>query len=97
MFPDLKLKKEYNTMQTITVKWLSATSTRGARIRATTTGGTSIIRPYDYALNAEENIRLVAQKLYTRMQWGEDGMTGGDNKDGSMTFVSINSTSPRIS
>lgn len=86
-------------MQTITVKYLFPTNTKGARIKATTgsVSITSIIRAYDYALNSDENMHLVAQELYTQMQWGDDGMIGGDNKDGSMTFVSLNKTSPRIS
>jgi len=76
-------------MQTITTKYLSATNTKGARIKATHTGGyTSVTEGYDYALNSEDNYCKVAELLAKKLNW--DGkFIGGHTKDG-MVFVNDN-------
>ena len=51
-------------MQTITTKYLSATNTKGARIKATHTGDyTSVTEGYDYSLNSADNYCKVAELL----------------------------------
>ena len=73
-------------MQTITTKYLSATNTRGARIKATHTGGfTSVTEGYDYALNNEDNHMVVAHMLAQKLGW-DATYVGGHTKDG-MVFV----------
>ena len=58
-------------MNAIKTKFLSATDTRGERIKASTTSDrpTSIIRPYNYKLGTEENHRAVAKELFKKSDW----------------------------
>ena len=73
-------------MQTITTKYLSATNTQGARIKATHTGGyTSVTEGYDYALNSEDNHMVVAHMLAQKLGW-DATYVGGHTKEG-MVFV----------
>ena len=72
-------------MQTITVKYLSPTDFRGARVKATTTGGDSLIIGYDYALGFEGSAVEVAKQLKAKLNW-TGSMVGGHIKDG-LVFV----------
>ena len=73
-------------MQTITTKYLGATNTKGARMKATHTGGyTSVTESYDYALNNEDNHMVVAHMLAQKLGW-DANYVGGHTKDG-MVFV----------
>ena len=72
-------------MQTISVKYLNATNTKGARVKATTTGGHSLIEARDYALNFEQQAARVALELKHKMEWFSP-MVGGTTKEG-MVFV----------
>ena len=57
-------------MQTISTKYLSATNTQDARIKATHTGNfTSVTSGYDYSLNSEENQLKVALLLAQKLKW----------------------------
>jgi hypothetical protein len=58
-------------MNAIKTKFLSATDTRGERIKASTTSDRpiSIIRPYNYKLGTEENHRAVAKELFKELDW----------------------------
>ena len=73
-------------MQTITTKYLSATNTKGARMKATHTGGyTSVTEGYDWALNNEDNHMVVAHMLAQKLKW-DATYVGGHTKEG-MVFV----------
>jgi len=73
-------------MQTITTKYLGATNTKGARMKATHTGGyTSITEGYDWALNNEDNHMVVAHMLAQKLKW-DATYIGGHTKEG-MVFV----------
>ena len=73
-------------MQTITVKYLGATDTLGARYKATHTGAfRSITIPADYSLNSDDNFLVAAKVLADELDW-EGEYIGGHIKDG-MVFV----------
>ena len=69
-------------MQTITTKYLGATNTQGARIKADHTGKEkSIIVPYNYALSNEGNHKEAAATLAKKLKWNGEYI-GGHTKDG---------------
>ena len=72
-------------MQTITVKALNPTNTRGKRIKATISGGHGITRGYDYGVDESDNFMLVAKELKDSLGWSGK-MHGGHTKEG-MVFV----------
>jgi len=72
-------------MQTISVKYLNATTTKGARVKATTTGGHSLTEARDYSLEFSQQAARVALELKHKMEWFSP-MVGGHTKDG-MVFV----------
>tara|TARA_R100001594_G_scaffold106332_1_gene140801 strand:+ start:221 stop:484 length:264 start_codon:yes stop_codon:yes gene_type:complete len=61
-------------MNHIETKFISATDTRGERIKATTTADrkTWIIKPYNYKLDVEENHRAVARELFDKLGWKKE-------------------------
>ena len=61
-------------MNHITTKYLPATDTKGARIKASTTADKkiSIIRPYNYKLDTEPNHRAVAKELFEILGWEKE-------------------------
>ena len=74
-------------MQTINVKYLPATNTKGVRIKATCEGG-SITTSRDYGLNTEQNYMEAAKQLKSKLFW-TGTMVGGHTKDG-FVFVFVN-------
>ena len=73
-------------MQTITVKYLSPTNTRGVRYKATHTNAhKSITIPADYSLDFEGNCTAAAKALAEKLGWQGDYI-GGHVKD-AMIFV----------
>ena len=76
-------------MQTITVKYLSVTNTKGARIKATQSEGkTSVTLSRDYGLNFEEQAMDAAKAICKKLGWSGT-MQGGHTKEG-MVFVFAN-------
>jgi hypothetical protein len=71
-------------MQTINVKYLSATNTKGARIKASCEGG-SVTISRSYSDNVEADYMAAAKALKDKLGWAGD-MVGGHTKDG-MVFV----------
>lgn len=67
--------------QTISTKYLNATSSNGARIKATTTSGESLTAAYNYGKEVADAHAEVAQKLKTKLGW-KGKMHGGATKDG---------------
>ena len=73
-------------MQTITVKYLSPTNTRGTRYKTTHTGACkSLTISADYSLDFEGNCIAAAKALAEKLGWQGDYI-GGHTKDG-MVFV----------
>ena len=71
-------------MQTINVKYLPATNTKGTRIKASCEGG-SITISRDYGSNIEQDYMEAAKQLKSKLFW-TGTMVGGHTKDG-MVFV----------
>lgn len=67
--------------QTISTKYLNATNTNGARIKAMTTSGESLTAAYNYGKEGADAHAEVAQKLKTKLGW-KGKMHGGAIKDG---------------
>jgi hypothetical protein len=63
-------------MQTITTKYISPTNHTGARIKATSSGGISMTRSYEYGMSTEENHEEVAMALAERLDWDYDFAVG---------------------
>lgn len=79
-------------MISITTKYLSATSNRGARIKAFRAdhdkGETTVTVPYDYALDANGNHLAAARSLAAKLGW--DGTWyGGNGAPGFCHYVMI--------
>ena len=69
-------------MQTITTKYLSPTDCKVSRFKATHTGGVeSVTISRNYAVEAEDNHREVAQALAKKLNW-QGSYIGGHTKDG---------------
>ena len=73
-------------MQTINVKYLPATNSKGVRIKASCEGG-SVTISRDYSVEIEQDYMLAAKTLKDKMQWSGD-IVGGHTKDG-MVFVFV--------
>ena len=80
-------------MQSITVKYLGPTNTKGSRFKATHAGGaSSVTRPYDYALSAAENEWQAAKALILELGWHEnvsEWVRGTINDRGDAVFVGL--------
>jgi hypothetical protein len=63
-------------MQTITTKYINPTNHNGARIKATSSGGISMTRSYEYGMSTEENHEEVAMALAERLAWDYDFAVG---------------------
>ena len=72
-------------MQAIVTKFLGATNTRPARIKATAAAG-SITIPYEYGLTEDNCHRAAALQLISKLGWQGDIVTGG-LPDGSYCHV----------
>lgn len=80
-------------MQSITVKYLGPTNTKGSRFKATHPGGvSSVTRPYDYALSFAENEWQTAKALILELGWHEnvtEWVRGTVGKEGDTAFVGL--------
>ena len=80
-------------MQSITVKYLGPTNTKGSRFKATHTGGaSSVTRPYDHALSFAENEWQTAKALILELGWHEnvtEWVRGSVGKEGDTAFVGL--------
>lgn len=80
-------------MQSITVKYLGPTNTKGSRFKAThTTGSRSVTRPYDYALTISENEWEAARALILELGWDKnvtEWVRGTINKRDGAVFVGL--------
>lgn len=80
-------------MQSITVKYLGPTNTKGSRFKATHAGGReSVTLPYDYALSGSENEWQAAKALILKLGWQDnvsEWVGGTVNKNGDVVFVGL--------
>ena len=74
-------------MQAIVTKYLSATNTRGTRIKAYCQAG-SITLGWDHALNHAGNERSAAEALCAKFGWGCD-LVAGSLPDGEAVFIQV--------
>ena len=74
-------------MQTINVKYLPATNTKGVRIKATCEGG-SVTISRDYGMDIEVDYKTAAIALKDKLGW-TGKMVGGHTKEGFI-FVFVN-------
>ena len=69
-------------MQSITTKYLGPSNTRGAKIKASSASGISVMVPYDHSAPSDvENHGQAAQALAKKLGWTGE-MIGGSTKDG---------------
>ncbi len=79
-------------MQTIEVRYIGPTDTKGSRFKATRSGmpssiaKTSVTVSYDYSLNTSDNHWAAAKALIAAMEWDCTTWHGGSTKKG-MVFV----------
>lgn len=72
-------------MQTITTKYLPATNSRGARVKAGHTAGAhTVTLSYDYTLNSEANHRMAAAALAVKLDWHGEWIGGCLNASGNV-------------
>jgi hypothetical protein len=82
-------------MQAIQCKYLSATNSRGSRIKATCASG-SITIGYPHELSGQAVFRAAADALVIKMNWQDDNcgeLLGGQLPDNSYVFVFNNNAS----
>lgn len=73
-------------MQAITTKYIGPTNFRGSRVKATAQAG-SVTIPWDCAHNADENHRLAARILATKLGWNYAEWISGWNHNGDMVWI----------
>ncbi len=57
-------------MKAIQIRYLPATNFKGARMKAWTEGGNSIVIPYSYEISSDElRAKLMAEELKTQLNW----------------------------
>jgi hypothetical protein len=74
--------------QAIETKYLGATNTKGARIKASAWGG-SVTVPYNCALNTEDNHAAAQLALRHKMGWQGKYAQGGNVKGDGYVFVNV--------
>jgi hypothetical protein len=74
--------------QAIETRYLRATDTKGARIKATAAAG-SVTVPYDYALSTEEAHAIAAYTLIHKFGWIGEFAQGGNVKGNGYYFVNV--------
>jgi hypothetical protein len=82
-------------MQAIHVKYISATNTKGSRIKATASAG-SLTISYPHELSGQAVYRKAAEALVKKLGWNASyysGLSGGCLPDGSYCFVFDNASS----
>jgi len=83
------MKKDTFARTAIECRYLGATNTLGARIKATAGKECSITIPYSYELSGEDVYKKAARALIEKMNWQNDGDIKGGYTDAGMTFVFI--------
>ena len=74
-------------LQAITIKFLSPTNTRGARLKASCFGG-SVTIDFDYAATPEQRITQAVDALIDKMGWHNlGGYTMGSLQNGDYVAV----------
>lgn len=68
------------TYQAITTRHLAPTGHRGPRTVAKACGGARLVAPYDYSLDATENMAAAAMALATRLGWSGDWVAASLNE-----------------
>lgn len=76
-------------MQSIYTKYLPPTNFRGARIKATATGGCTATISWDYALELAANHRLAAEKLASSLKWRGRWVGGASKDDDGYVYVHV--------
>ena len=67
-------------MQYISTKYLSATDTKGSRIKAKASySNESLTIPYDYSLDCEQAHAKAAMQLATKLEWNGEYASGGND------------------
>lgn len=74
--------------QAIETKFLSATNSRGSRIKASAWGGSATVG-YDHALNPEGAHKAAADALIAKMGWTGTFAQGGNAKGDGYVFVNV--------
>jgi hypothetical protein len=74
--------------QAIETKFLGATNTKGARIKASAWGGSATIA-YNYALSTEGAHRAAADALIAKLGWTGTFAQGGNAKGDGYVFVNV--------
>ena len=72
--------------QAIETRYLRATDTKGARIKATAAAGRATV-PYDYELDVPDAHRVAADALIAKMGWQGTFAQGGNVKGDGYYFV----------
>ncbi len=74
--------------QAIVTKWLSPTNTKPSRIKATAEAG-SVTLSWDHSLNVDDNHKLAAQTLATKMGWRGTWHGGAIHNASGYVFVMV--------
>lgn len=69
--------------QAITAKYLGPTNHRGARIKASCSGG-SVTIDRDYSMNAEDNHSAAVAALIEKLQWGGEWVGAPVDRSGDV-------------
>ena len=69
-------------MQTITTKYLGATNYRGARIKASTTGGVNKTVSYNDEKSGIKNHEWAIHELNLKLAWSGELVAGSPDKSG---------------
>jgi len=68
-------------LQAIETRYLAATATRGARVKARSASGIHFTAPYDHALSDADNATAAARELAKQLAWAGE-FRGGATKGG---------------
>lgn len=75
-------------MKAITVKYLGATNTKGARMKASDEDGNTVTIGRHYDLDIPADAKRAALALVAKMEWKVPPLVGGSTKDGHV-FVMV--------
>lgn len=79
------------TTQAIATKYMRATNTKGARVKATAWGGSATV-PYDYELDVPDAHRVAADALIAKLGWTGTYAQGGNVEGTGYYFVNVEGT-----
>jgi hypothetical protein len=75
-------------MQYISTKYLSATNTKGSRIKAKASSASeSITIAYDYSIDCEQAHAKAAMQLANKLDWKGEYASGGNDTGYVFTFI----------